>query len=164
MIGRLGKEAAEIALQFMADGMNLDDAVRAGAKLMDEELSPAAETMLKQNQRARDRFFEMNDQKFSRGNPRSPEEAMDVVDQFYNPAILRSVNRSDMKNITDFTRKNNFVPKFNRRAMRQELDFSGDIVSASNGYAIRQLLLDAAEGDMNVAAALAQRLGFEGLL
>ena len=161
---RLGKEAAEIALQFMSEGMSLDDAVRAGAKLMDEELSPAAETMLRQNQRARDRFFEMNDQKLSIGNPRSPEEAMDVVDQFYNPAILRSANRSDMKNITDFTRKNNFVPKFNRRAMRKELDFSGDIVSAANGYAIRQLLLDAAEGDEALAALLARRLGFSSVM
>ena len=163
MIGRLGKAAAEIALQFMSEGMNLDDAVRAGAKLMDEELSPAAEMMLKQNKRIRNRFLEADSDPVWR-SLRSKEEAQQTANQMYSPDILKRTNSRAMKDVTDSTSKAGLSPSIARRRWTEYMDFGGDVVSAANGYAIRQLLLDAAEGDPAIAAVLAKRLGFEGLL
>lgn len=157
MIGRLGKQAAEVALQFMADGMKLDDAVRAGAKLMDEELSPAAEMMLKQNNTARKNLLSFEDE--YGGSVRQPEELNELLNSFYNPSILKeSAGRAH-----NYVRTNPYL-RHERPSEMDALAESGEVIAAANGYAIRQLLLDAAEGDMNVAAALAQRLGFGGLL
>ena len=159
MIGRLGKAAAEIALQFMSEGMPLDDAVRAGAKLMDEELSPAAEMMLKQNKSV---------------NTVSPTLDRDSVAGKLLDYDPRRDFRSIQDNITAsyWGKRPRGYRQFELENELQNVGFgrwgwpemSSYRQIAANRYAVRQLLLDAAEGDMDVAAALAQRLGFEGLL
>lgn len=164
MIGRaaarLGKDAAEIALRFLADGMNLDDAVRAGAKLMDEPLSDAAEMMLKQNKRARERFEQSDLGDFIMPYVRSPEEVQGVANQFYSPRTFRNFARDNQRSLSNSAKRMSFSPREDRRNVVNNMRFSGDEVSAANGYAIQQLLLDASGGDPDVAAAIAQRLGY----
>lgn len=147
MIGRLGKAAAEIALQFMSEGMNLDDAVRAGAKLMDEKLSPAAEMMLKQNARQQEKVHPMYSDDFEMSGP-----------GYISPETYRSESRNIM-----LSNLYGSIPD-RRRFTQQYNKDTGMNAWLSNGYVVKQLLLDAAEGDEALAALLARRLGFSNVM
>lgn len=155
MIGRLGKQAAEVALQFLADGMPLDDAVRAGAKLMDEELSPAAKMMLKQNKKSTDKNFQFWDNDYSfLGDEKPKQDMYDIQNVISGMLDYPSVPGQRSSILSSFVGDNIFDDRSPRNSRK----------IAADRYAVEQLLLDAAEGDMDVASALAQRLGFEWLL
>ena len=148
MIGRLGKAAAEVALQFLADGMKLDDAVRAGAKLMDEELSPAAEMMLKQNRKSVSPILDSGG--FS--------------ERFFR-RIVNDPNETGLSSVQQMRFSGGPISKEDQKLRRKlAVDTRWPRAVASQRYAIRELLMDAAQGDPAVAAVLAKRLGFEGLL
>ena len=148
MIGRaaarLGKEAAEIALQFIADGMDVPDAIRAGAKLMDEPLSPAAEMLAKQN-------------------TIDAQAPLLWGMKPYSRRMLKSRQRGSNRKITEDRELGLRSPEDTRMARRLIAPSAESRKVLAGSYAVRELLLDAAQGDPDMAALLAKRLGFEGL-
>lgn len=156
MLGKLGKGAAEIALQFLADGMPLKDAVRAGSKLMDEAVDVekllARDTKALQNN-AYARVAENADilARSDYGKPSREYAPFGSPMRRYR-AKEKAFQAEGMDDYAAIEREN-------RRLWQEQTK-----IAAARKYTIRQLLDAASGGDPNVAAMLAQRLGFEGVL
>lgn len=162
-------------------GLTVDDAVREASSVYGQPLSPAAESML--SRYARQRQNALADD-VAADVSMSPLDRMQMAPEYRDrPPLalddyemaLGSVSpssfRRDMRDVQDDINVEsmmNWVP--DRRAFRREIlsDYpeasSRQRAALAKNYVLRQLLLDAAEGDQNMADVIASYLGLGDLL
>jgi hypothetical protein len=219
VIGRVSKEVAEAALNFIANnrrfeqasndavswaggdrkkaidrfietadfdspgiGLTIDEAVREAASTYGQPLSESAEALLSRYARQRDNSIV--DEFSSRVSNYSPTDELRLAPEYRNrpaPSMdeyetsLGSVSpssfRNEMRDVQDdidIEAMMNWVPD-RRLFRRQQLSeypeaSSRQRAALSKNYVLRELLMDAAEGDPNMASIIANYLDLGDVL